>query len=101
MPLYTYRDKNTGEVFEKLMSYTQLESFAEANPHLEKIMDAPNIVSGVSITGKVASGFKDVLSRISDAHPSSPLADNYGKKSIKQVQTERVVKKHQSSGGIK
>lgn len=101
MPLYTYRDKNTGDVFEVLMSYKDIEKYNEAHPHLEKLMDAPNIVSGVSITNKVAGGFKDVLSRISDAHPSSPLADNHGRKSIKQVQTERVVKKHQSSGGIK
>lgn len=100
MPLYTYRDKNTGEVFEVLMSYKEIETYNEAHPDYEKIIDAPNIVSGVSLTGKVASGFKDVLSRISDAHPSSPLADNHGRKSIKQVQTERVVKKHQSSGGI-
>lgn len=99
MPLYTYRDKNTMEVFEVLMSYKDIETYNEAHPHLEKLMDAPNIVSGVSITNKVAGGFKDVLSRISDAHPSSPLADNHGRKSIKQVQTERVVKKHLNSGG--
>jgi hypothetical protein len=87
------------EVFEIIMSYKDIEKYNEAHPHHEKLIDAPNIVSGVSITGKVAGGFKDVLSRISDAHPSSPLADNHGRKSIKQAQTERVIEKHFNSGG--
>ena len=34
------------------------------------------------------------MSRIAEAHPTSPLADRYGKKSIKQAKTEQVIQKH-------
>jgi len=50
-------------------------------------------VSGVSITGKLDDGFKDVLSKISEAHPDSELASQHGKKTVKQTQTERAVRK--------
>ena len=36
------------------------------------------------------------MSRIAEAHPTSPLADRYGKKSIKQVKTREVIKKHRN-----
>jgi hypothetical protein len=97
MPLYTYRDKNTGEVFEVMMSYRDIEAYNDAHPDHEKLIDAPNIVSGVSLTGKLDGGFKDVLSKISDAHPDSPLASQHRSKSIKEVQTERVVRKWRST----
>ena len=34
------------------------------------------------------------MSRIAEAHPTSPLANRYGKKSIKQAKTEQVIQKH-------
>ena len=97
MPIYTFRDTNTKEEFDIMMSYKDLDAYAEANPEHERVFGAPAIVSGVSITGKMDSGFKDVLSKISDAHPNSPLAENHGRKSIKQVQTERAIRKWRSS----
>jgi hypothetical protein len=42
----------------------------------------------------VPDGFKEVLSKISEAHPASDLADKHSKKSIKQARTEQVIKKH-------
>ena len=54
-----------------------------------------NIVSSVgNRTGKTDSGWKENLSRIAEAHPRSNLAKRYGKKSIKQIKTEQVIKKH-------
>ena len=44
--------------------------------------------------GKTDSGWKENLSRIAEAHPRSALAKRYGKKSIKQIKTEQVIKKH-------
>ena len=40
------------------------------------------------------SGWKDNLSRIAEAHPTSALADRYGKKTIKQLKTKQVLEKH-------
>jgi hypothetical protein len=35
-----------------------------------------------------------VLSKVAEAHPTSTFADRYGKKSIKDVKTRQIVKKH-------
>ena len=54
-----------------------------------------NIVSSVgSVDSKTDSGFKEVLSKAAEAHPNSPLAERYGRKSVKQTQIDRVRKKH-------
>jgi hypothetical protein len=56
-----------------------------------------NIVSSVgSVDSKTDSGFKEVLSKVSEAHPNSPLASRYGKRSVKDTQIERVRKKHRT-----
>ena len=39
-------------------------------------------------------GWKDNLSRIAEAHPTSALADRYGKRSAKEIATRKVVQKH-------
>ena len=62
-----------------------------------------NIVSSVgSVDSKTDSGWKEVMSKISEAHPASNLAERYGKKSVKQTQIEKTIKKHRvrkSKGG--
>ena len=56
-----------------------------------------NIVSSVgTMDGKTDSGWKEVMSKISEAHPKSELAQRYGKKSVKDTQVERVIKKHRA-----
>lgn len=97
MPIYTFRDTATNEIFEMMMSIKDLDEYRKQFPNHEKLVDAPNIVSGVSITGKNDDGFKDVMSKIAEAHPDSPLADNHSRKSIKQVQTQRAIQKWRSS----
>jgi hypothetical protein len=56
------------------------------------------LVSSVSTSNfksnKVPSGFNEVLSKVAEAHPTSPVADRHGKKSIKDVKTREIVKKH-------
>ena len=34
------------------------------------------------------------MSKISEAHPASNLAERYGKKSVKDTQIDKVIKKH-------
>ena len=56
-----------------------------------------NIVSSVgTMDGKTDSGWKEVMSKISEAHPKSELAQRYGKKSVKDTQIDRVIKKHRA-----
>ena len=39
---------------------------------------------------------KEVLSKVSEAHPASNLASQYGKKSVKDTQIDSVIKKHRA-----
>ena len=48
---------------------------------------------------KTDGGWKDMLSRIGDAHPGSKVHDLYGNKSTKDIKTRQVVKKHQKRQG--
>ena len=93
MPTYTFHNKTTGVVEDKVMKITEMEKYLIDNPDVEQIHSGINIVAGVGGI-KSDSGWKENLSRIAEAHPSSALADRYGKKSIKQIKTKEVVKKH-------
>ena len=94
MPTYLFRDKETDEVFECFMSYTERTELLEAHPELEPVVTAPALISGISgITHKNDSGFNDMMSRIAAANPSSPLADKYGDKGVKASKTREAVNK--------
>lgn len=94
MPTYLFRDKNTDEYFEQFMSISAYHLFCEEHPELERVVEAPAIVSGVSTKGKVPDGFKEVLSKVAEAHPTSSVAERHGRKSIKEVKTRDIIKKH-------
>ena len=63
MPTYSFRDKNTQETFDKIMSYAQKVEFLEENPHLESIItSAPGLGDPVRLgLRKPDQGFRDVL----------------------------------------
>lgn len=74
MPTYIFRDKNTGEQFEKLMKISELDSFRAENPHLETIIQAPMVCDPVRVGArKTDSGFKEVLQKIHERAPGSQL----------------------------
>tara|TARA_A200000159_G_C7274949_1_gene318961 strand:+ start:431 stop:730 length:300 start_codon:yes stop_codon:yes gene_type:complete len=93
MPTYTFEDTKTGKVFDELFSIADKEEYLKKNKHIKQLITSINIVRG---TGgmKNDSGWKDNLSRIAEAHPTSPFADRYGKKSIKEIKTKQVIEKH-------
>lgn len=94
MPTYLFRDKETDEVFECFMSYSERTELLEAHPELEPVVTAPALISGISgITHKNDSGFNDMMSRIAAANPTSPLANKYGDKGIKASKTREAVNK--------
>jgi hypothetical protein len=94
MPTYSFLNTSTDEEFDMFMSWSARESYLKENEHIKPVVTSAAIVSGVSTTNKVPEGFKEVLSKISDAHPGSNVAKKHAKKSIKQVKTEEIVKKH-------
>lgn len=102
MPIYTFRNKKTKKEWDEMMSISEMETYLEHNPHVEQVLKSLNIVGGVQgISFKSDGGWKDNLSRIAEAHPKSPLANRYGKKTIKQIKTENVLKKHRNRSKTK
>ena len=94
MPTYRFRRKN-GKEFEKVMMISEMEEYRKKYPKLELCIPSTlNIISGRSMSGNKDGGFNEVLHKVSEAHPNSPLADNTLRKSNKQVKTQALVKKH-------
>jgi hypothetical protein len=54
MPTYTFKDTNTGEVFDKFLKISELDEYSESNPHLEKVISAPNLISGAKSARQIA-----------------------------------------------
>lgn len=74
MPTYTYRNINTGEVFDKMMKIADKEQFLLDNPELESIIGAPAMGDSVRLgIRRPDNGFREVLSKISDANYKSNL----------------------------
>jgi len=97
MPIYEFRLKETGEVFEEFFNYQQKIDFLEANPDIEEIIGAPNFISGIAgVTHKNGSGFNDLLNRIGNANPYSPLGQQHGDKDIKSTKIRDAVSKAQN-----
>jgi len=94
MPTYTFHNRQTGVVEDKMMKIAEKEQYLIDNPDVEQVHTGLNIVA-VQGTFKNDSGWKDNLSRIAEAHPRSALANSVGNKSIKDIKTNQVVKKHQ------
>lgn len=95
MPTYRFKNNETGEEFDDFISNSRREELLEKNPHISQVPTPFGIVSTTgSIDSKTDGGWKEVLGKVSEKHPDSPLADRYGKKSIKEIKTKQVVEKH-------
>lgn len=76
MPTYTFRNKDTGEVFDLLMKISDKEQFLEDNPNLESIIGMPAIGDSVRLgIRRTDDGFREVLSKIGAANYKSNLKD--------------------------
>ena len=95
MPIYTFYDKKTKKQYDDMMTIAEMEKYLKKNKHISQVLTGLNIVASVgSRTMKTDSGFKDVLSKIGEAHPQSALAKQTTKRSIKQIKTEQAVAKN-------
>jgi hypothetical protein len=63
MPMYEFRDTNSGDVFEKMMSISAREQYLTDNPHLEVVVGAVPLVRE-SGSMKPDQGFRDVLREV-------------------------------------
>ena len=98
MPTYEFVNKKTGKVEEHLISISAYDSFKAENPHLERYYsEAPGF--SYSGTGDMAgkktdNTWKEVMHKIAEQNPRSPLADKVLKKNTKRVKTDQTLKKH-------
>ena len=96
MPTYKFHNKNTGEVWEDFMGISAADEYLEENPHIERMgAGAPGLVGGRGDRTKPDGGFKEVLSKIAEANPTSALANDYGKKDAKAVAVRNITQKYQ------
>ena len=97
MPTYRFYNSKAKEEYTDLMSISEMEEFIKKK-HIKLLPPTQlNIVSSTgSIDSKTDNGWKEVLSKVSEAHPASNLASQYGKKSVKDTQVDRVIQKHRA-----
>ena len=95
MPTYRFYNKKTKEEYTDLMSISEMEKFIKKK-HIKLLPPTTlNIVSSVGhVDSHTDNGWKEVMSKISEAHRNSHLADQYGKKSVKDTQVDRIIHKH-------
>ena len=95
MPTYTFFNKRTKKEFDDMMSIAEMEELLDKNKHIKQVPKGINIVASTgSRHMKNDSGWKETLSKIGEAHPGSPLAQQTTKKSIKQIRTEQALSKN-------
>ena len=96
MPMYEFEDTETGERFGLELSISKRAEYLEQNPHIKQIIGAPSLVRGTNYGGKMDDGWKENLARISEAHPNSNVAKEYGRRSAKDIKTQDIIEKHRN-----
>jgi len=71
MPTYEFKNKDTGEVFEKIMSYDSKVEYLKDNPNIQSHYSTLNIDhdGGKSVLSRAGSGWKEVQDRIKSGMP--------------------------------
>lgn len=76
MPTYDFKNKETGEVFTKIMSIADMDQYIKDNPDVERYYaSAPAAVDPTRIGGvrKPDEGFRDILKNIHSKHRGSKI----------------------------
>lgn len=72
MPLYNFRNKETGEVVELSMRISELDQYKASHPEMEIVhLSAATVVRDVGL--KPSDGFRDVLKSIKKANIGSNI----------------------------
>jgi hypothetical protein len=98
VPIYEFLNKKTKKIEEHTMSISVYDEFKTKNTHLERYHSSAPLFS-YSGTGDMAgkktdNTWKEVMHKIAEQNPRSPLADKVLKKTSKRIKTDQVLKKH-------
>ena len=95
MPTYRFYNTKTKEEYEELMSIAEMETLIKKKHITLMPPTQMNIVGSVGqLDSKTDGGWKEMLSRVAEAHPQSNLADRYGKKTNNEVKTKQLLNKY-------
>jgi CHASE3 domain sensor protein len=75
MPTYDFKNKDTGEVFEKIMKIAEKEQYLIDNPNIEQTITTAPAFAGDHIIVKQDTGFKEVLQKVHEKTYGSTLND--------------------------
>jgi hypothetical protein len=75
MPLYTYKDPETGKEFTENMTITEMEIFEQANPKFERVWNPVALGDAIrlGITKPPSDFDKYVLGKIKETHPGNNI----------------------------
>ena len=82
MPTYTFKNKETGEIVEKVMKISEYDTFMSSNPHFERYHES----TGVAIVDPASVGLlkppsdfqKYVIDGIQRINPGASRGSKYG-----------------------
>jgi hypothetical protein len=105
MPTYEFVNKQTGKLEEHIMSISAYDQFKQDNPHLERYYEtAPlfNYSGSGDLSGKKTDNtWKEVMHKIAEQNPRSPLAEKVLRKDTKRIKTDQVIEKHKKKAAAK
>ena len=76
MPIYQYKNEETGEVSDKFMSIADMEQFEIDNPHMKKIIHAAAFAAPERMSipvKKTDDHFNDLLKTMKKGNPGSDI----------------------------
>ena len=74
MPIYQYKNEETGEISDHFMSIASMQQFDIDNPHMKKIIHAPAIGDSARLgIKKTPESFNDMLKTIKKTNAGSNI----------------------------
>jgi hypothetical protein len=75
MAVYTFKEKETGKVYDITMPMSEIQAFEQKNTHLERVYSKMNIVDpvGIGVTRPPDDFSKYVLGKVKAANPHTDV----------------------------
>ena len=98
MATYEFVNTKTKKIEEHTMPMSAYDDFKAKNPHLGRYYSEPPLYSysgmGDFAGKKTDNTWKEVMSKIAEQNPRSPLADKVLRKDSKRIKTDQIIAKH-------
>ncbi|CAB4124152.1 hypothetical protein UFOVP49_33 [uncultured Caudovirales phage] len=92
---YTFKIIKSGKIVSYDMKVSEYDEFKINHPELERYIDsAPVFNYRGSSDFKTDNTWNEVLSKVAEKHPGSPLAEKHKKKTSKEIKTRDIFNKH-------